>query len=252
MNAACVVAVLDTGINTDNITGGNYLPEISFNPETDIPVTLKAHGTDVCNTILKIAPEAILLPVQITNEFGQLNTPLLEAALDWILQKHQQMNIKVVCAAFADYTHHLTDKDFADSKVRHQIILLKEQGVIVVAAAGNHQLSFNDKAIQGMAWPAIIREVVSVGALNREGQIATYSQRLNKGMKTDCATTVFTMPDAPGDTSGATAVMAGVIAKLYTQHPGLTTTQLTAQLKSDMQIAKDEEENLWPVFFYRP
>lgn len=248
MDAQCVVAVLDGGINADRMSSGNYLPGISFNPDVDIPVALRAHGTDVCNTILKMAPEATLLPVQITNEFGQLNTPLLETALDRILSHHRQMNIKIICAAFADYTHHTSDADFTDSKVYRQIASLKEEGVMVVAAAGNWYASFKEKAVQGMAWPAIIRTVISVGVLDENGGIAACSQRLNKNLSTGCATTVFTMPGAPGDTSGATAVVAGVLAGLYLKHPDLTGPELMQQFESELQSIEDEEGNLWPVW----
>jgi hypothetical protein len=252
MNTACVIAVLDTGINSDNVKGGSCFPEISFGAEVEMPAALKVHGTDICNTIFKIAPEVTLLPVQITNEFGQLNTPLLEAALDWILQEHQRMNIKIVCAAFADYTHYVSDMAFADTKVRHQIALLKDRGVMMIAAAGNWQAAFKDKAAQGMAWPAIIREVISVGALDGNGHIAPYSQRLNMAMGTGCATTVFAVPDVPGDTSGATAVVAGVIAKCYIGKGDFNVDALMEQLESNLQTIRDEEGNLWPVLFYRP
>jgi len=249
MNAGCVVAVLDAGINADIVNSGNYLPEISFNPDVEISAALRAHGTDVCNTILKMAPEATLLPLQITNEFGQLNTPLLETALDWILQHHRQMNIRIICAAFADYTHHISDADFADSKIYRQIALLKEQGVMMVAAAGNWYASFKDKAAQGMAWPAIIKTVVSVGALDADGRIAACSQRLNSNKNTDCATTVFTITNAPGDTSGATAVVAGALAGLYLKQPELTVSELMKQFASALQLI-EEDGDLWSAYLY--
>lgn len=245
-----VVAVLDTGINEKDMKAESYLPEKAFHPKA-APAALKAHGTDVCNTILHIAPEAMVLPVQITNVFGQLDTPSLEAALDWILREHRQMNIKIICAAFADYTHRLSDLNFEGSKVKQQVSLLKEQGVVLVAAAGNWYASFKDKATQGMAWPAILREVVSVGALDDTGQIAAYSQRLNKAMDTACATTVFAIPAVPGDTSGATAVVSGILTRLYLQQPELSVEELIKLFESGLQKIKDEDGNQWPVFIAR-
>lgn len=247
MEARCVVAVLDTGINIEDIKGGSYLPEMAFHPERALPAALKAHGTDVCHAIMKMAPEAVLLPVQVTNAFGQLNTPFLEAALDWIIERHRQMNIKIICAAFADYTHQWSDADFEESKVKRQVALLKEQGVVVVAAAGNWYASFKDKATQGMAWPAILREVVSVGALDNKGGIADYSQRLNRAVDRGCATTVFTMPAAPGDTSGATAVVAGALARLCLQWPGLSAAKLIALFESELQSIEDKDGARWPA-----
>jgi len=66
---------------------------------------------------------------------------------------------------------------------------------------------------QGMAWPAILREVISVGALDGTG-LHFLSQRLHESHGSGCRTTLFATPAPPGDTSGAAARIAGRLAAL--------------------------------------
>jgi subtilisin family serine protease len=138
-------------------------------------------------------------------------------ALDWVLDNQTEHNITTVCMSLGDGGNYLGDEDFEEDAVARRIEKLRQTKVAVVVAAGNDY--YTQGSEQGMAYPAIIRECVSVGAVydapegrftyssgavahsTRAGQITPFSQRLHPSVHPEAYTDVFA-PGAPVTSSG--------------------------------------------------
>lgn len=247
MKPLCTVAVLDTGV-LPHYRHPNVLPGLNYNPEARPGDSILAHGTAVCESIRTVAPQAHILPVAVTNKFGQLNTVLLELALQELWETRTRTGLRVICMAFADYSNQQTDTAHAGSKVQKLISALREACILTVAAAGNWRGKFHHEP-EGMAWPAILRDVVSAGALDETygNMPAVYSQRLQAAPSGACATTVFTRPLPPGETSGAAAKTAGVLAGLYLEDPGGTLAGWLQRFQAQITNVTDAQGQCWPV-----
>lgn len=253
MNTMVSIAVIDTGIYAAQLSYASVLPGVNFSGEgaTDDAADPHGHGTAVAATIVQIATQARLVPIRIMDRRGVLrNAAALEAAFDWILEHHGALGIRIVCAAFSDASHATSDSAYHGSRLQQHIAALREAGVATVAAAGGWYPEHRASAPQGMAWPAILREAVSVGAVERRGDgfwLTHTTQRLHAGLGTGCHTTVFTEPGAPGDTSGAAAVVVGCLAALRSRYPHAPVDALLQMLLRHQQLGQDEHGLAWPA-----
>lgn len=252
-DAAAVVAVVDTGITPELFANARLLPGINLSREGNAHDTSDRadHGTAVAATVLRFAPQAWLVPVKLVGRRGALRDPqALEAAFDWLLDRQRSLGIDIVCATFADSSHSVSDESYRGSRLQRQIAALREVGVATVAPAGNWYPARRRGNPQGMAWPAIIREVVSVGAAARRPDglwLTQNTQRLHIGLGTGCSTTIFVEPGEPGETSGAAAVIAGCLAALRQSCTGSTVSALVQELLRFVQEARDENGLAWPA-----
>jgi subtilisin family serine protease len=227
-----VVAVIDSGVDPAGILDAPAVAGINLSGDGKDGDTLDrfGHGTQVAGTIIRSAPSAVILPIKLMGDRGYLCHPeRLEAAFEWILANRARHQIGVICAAFADAGCHACDADFRGSTLQTLVARLRDSGVPTVAPAGNWFRAGHYHGGQGMAWPAILREVVSVGALYRKaGRLAleASTQRLQPRQGGPCHTTLFAIPGPPGGTSGAAAVIAGRLAALRGQHPAASVSQL--------------------------
>lgn len=248
-----VVAVIDTGISPEKLDNALVLKGINLSDEGDIEDTndYGNHGTAIATTILHIAPQCQLIPIKLMNRRGVLRDPnKLEMALDWILEHQLDLNIKIICAAFADFSHATSDVTHRGTRIQQHIATLREMNVATVAPAGNWYPEHCRQNPQGMAWPAILREVLSVGAAQQKNNdlwLTKGSQRLHTSLNTGCQTTVFTEPGEPGETSGAAAVIAGCLAALQQACPVSTVDDLVQMLLPFQQVAYDASGLLWPT-----
>jgi hypothetical protein len=241
------VAVLDTGIARDQLPGADILPGLDLTGEgsPDCDDSAELHGTRVARTILSEAPMAALVPVRLVTRCGLIRgRELVEEAVDWVLAERERLRIGVVCLSFADDTNEPSDELHRASRLPSLIGALRRAGIPTVCAAGNWRLHRSNPADQGMAWPAVIRETVSVGALavGADGTIglSRVSQRLHPGAGTGCSTTMFALPGEPGESSGATAVAAGRLADLRRTAPDTTVAALIATLLSRGGPVRDD------------
>ena len=248
-----VVAVIDTGIDPQRLAGATVLPGINLSLEgsPDDTCDRGSHGTSVASTVLQMAPRTRLVPVKLMDRRGVLRKPAdMEAAFDWILDHQASLEIGIVCAAFADASHATSDREHRDGRLPRQLQALREQGVATVAAAGNWHPEHRRRSHQGMARPAVLREVVSVGAVQRRPDglwLTRGTQRLHATLGTGCSTTVFVEPGEPGETSGAAAVVAGCLAGLRRSHPDVPVDTLVQMLLCHRRDARDESGLAWPA-----
>ena len=92
----------------------------------------------------------------------------VDQALNWVLDNHVTFNITVVSISLGDESNLTDDAPFDESSTRRLVGQLRELNIPVVVAAGNDYFQFKK---QGMSFPTILRETVSVGAVYRGDHI---------------------------------------------------------------------------------
>jgi subtilisin family serine protease len=256
-------AVLDTGLNMDHLdfsgriaAARNFTDDYGGDP--DKADDGNGHGTNVAGIIVAndvntgMAPEAKVIPLKVLRNNGGGRFQWVSQALQWVLDNREAHKITVACMSLSDGGNYTAD-DFGQDPIRGLVRSLRRVRVPVVVAAGNHY--FRHQSHQGMSYPAVFRECVSVGAVyddrtgshtygdgakafsTRGGQITPFSQRLHRRVNRRTYTDIFA-PGAPVTSSGingedtfsvqqgtsqATPVTAGVILLMqeyYQRHTG--------------------------------
>jgi subtilisin family serine protease len=232
------VAVLDTGLRTTHVdfAGAGRIPaQQNFTTDNGGDVNNvtdgNGHGTNVAGIIVAhdehtgIAPGANIIPIKVLTDDGGGDFDAIDKALQWVIDHHDQFKIGVVNMSLGDVSNRTSDDDLAADSIRLKIKALRAANVAVVVAAGNDWFKFNDSSDsarplqQGMGYPAIIRETVSVGAVydsdigpvayvsgaeaftTAADRITPFSQRLSLNVNADCKTDIFA-PGAPVTSSG--------------------------------------------------
>jgi subtilisin family serine protease len=257
--AGMTVAVLDTGLNTAHVDfTGRVIAQVNFTPDNNANPNNAAdgngHGTNVGGIIVAngkhvgIAPDARIIPIKVLPNRTSGDFAWIDKALQWVIDNRSTHNITAVCMSLGDSGNYTSDLfpfwHRLRNAIRQKIQLLAAARVAVVIAAGND--FFSHKSQQGMSFPAIIRECISVGAVydsdgggfrygsgavafsSKRGQITPFSQRLHASVNADTCTDIFA-PGAPVTASGigspqqsstqsgtsqATPVVAGLILLL--------------------------------------
>lgn len=208
--APVIVAVLDTGIQIDHEDlGGRVIGSVNF---TDSPTTddVYGHGTHVAGIIAAtagnnlgidgVAPESQLLNVKVADDQGKCRMPDLAAGIVWAVDNGAQViNISIQM--------HQTS-----SVLEEALAYARENGVIVIAAAGNNG---NDIPV----YPAGYADCIGVTAFGDDGELAPLA---NYGDWVEAAApgcNIYSL--LPGDsygykygTSFATAYVSGLAARL--------------------------------------
>lgn len=243
------VCLMDTGILSSSAAAKRVVAGVNLSGEgdaADVFAKTNGHGTQAAETILDECPDAQLAILRVMDDNGWLRTmESVETAFAWVLARANELGPAVICAAFGDMFHYRSDEIFRDTGLLGLISRLRSAGVLSVTAAGNMYPRFRVAQPQGMAWPAILRETVSVGALTNESprngiaNVEWSSQRLHLSFGTGCATSLFALPGAPGDTSGAAARVAGRLARLRQVHPRATADELFEVLIAEAGEVQD-------------
>lgn len=222
------VAVLDTGLNTTHVDfTGRVLAQVNYtadnNGTADDASDGQGHGTNVGGLIVAngdhigIAPEAGIIPIKVLPNQGDGSFDAIRKGLQWVIDQGDEHKITAVCMSLGDRRNYTSDNFGADA-IQQAIRTLRAKNVAVVIAAGNDY--FKHKSQQGMAYPAICRECISVGAVydadiggfdygnglqaksTRAGQITPFSQRLHRSVNSDTYTRIF----APGSLATSSGV----------------------------------------------
>lgn len=221
-------AVLDTGLRTTHVDFvGKVVAQRNFTADNGGNVNNASdghgHGTNVGGIIVAnkinigIAPGANIVPLKVLTNGGGGSFTAVKDALQWVLDNHVTHKISVVNLSLGDSGNYISDDSFAADAVRKLVQKLSDKRVAVVIAAGNS--FFNHASQQGMGYPGIIREAVSVGAVydanegafayasgakafsTGAGRITPFSQRLHESKSATCRTDIFA-PGAPVTSSG--------------------------------------------------
>jgi subtilisin len=163
------VAILDTGLT--------YHPALNISPtyvnftDESSAVDRNGHGTHIAGTIggyspyrrknkhafHGVFPQLSVVAVKAFTKDGSSSLSTILEGIEWCIKN----KVKIINMSFGLDQH--------DSLLHDAIKLADRQGVIMVAASGND-------GKPGVSFPARYPEVISVGSINREGQISDYSQ----------------------------------------------------------------------------
>jgi subtilisin family serine protease len=257
------VAVLDTGLRTTHVDfAGRVLPGCNFTADNGgdpaDPSDGQGHGTNVSGIICAgdihtgIAPGAKIVPIKVLGNNGSGSFAGIRDALQWVIDHHAEHGISAVCMSLGDGGNYQDDQGFPGDAIGSRMQTLAGLGIVCCVAAGNDYHSHN--SVQGMGYPAIFRETVSVGAVydadegsfsyqsgavafsTAPDRITPFSQRLHPRVGAEFATDIFA-PGAPVTSSGilndqgesiqhgtsqATPVVTGVVLLLQALHKRLT------------------------------
>lgn len=167
------VAILDTGIDTnhvclkDRIIGGkNFTNEGKEDDITD----WNGHGTHVAGIIAGnraekgitgVAPECNLLIVKVLNRFGDGAFPSIVRGLEYAIEQ----NVDIINMSLGGRA----DDDSLHETIKKAI----DKGICVCCASGNNGDGRGDT--DEINFPGNYHEVIEVGAVDRENNIAKFS-----------------------------------------------------------------------------
>ena len=244
-------AVIDTGLRTTHqdfvgkvVAQKNYTSDNGGNPNN--ATDGEGHGTNVAGIICAkglhtgMAPGAKVVPLKVLSNSGSGTFASVVSALDWVIANRTTYNISVVNMSLGDSGNYTSDSAYSSDAVRQRIVTLRAARVAVCVAAGNDY--YENGSREGMSYPAICRESISVGATfdanlgkvsyygpiaytTAAGRITPFSQRLhtstNSLTRTDilapgAAITSSGIQNDQGEstahgTSQATPVTAGLV-----------------------------------------
>lgn len=228
--AGLAAAVIDTGVRKTHVdfdrgarvpVGRNFTDEHGGD-QTNAADT-QGHGTHVAGIIAAngnhkgIAPGAKIVPLKVLDANGGGSFEQILAALEWLRDNHERHGISAACMSLGGRVNYTTDDEFANNDFRRVLRTLRDERVAVVISAGNDFFTHGSR--QGMSFPAILRECISVGAVFDtagpgvtymsgarafrmvRGAITPFSQRLHESVNPACRTTIFA-PGAPVTSSG--------------------------------------------------
>jgi subtilisin family serine protease len=262
------VAVLDTGIDTDNpdligdIVGQKCFAQNADGSSAcaggaDSAEDDNGHGTAVAGIITSnganaskgVAPDAKIVAVKVLGSDGRMSSsiPVL-SALDWIVDNRPDVKIVNLSLGTNDLLSGDCDSARADAIAYASVFsALRSRGVSVFAASGNEASS------TAMASPACVSPAISVGAVYDDSfgglgwtsctdastardQIACFSDS-DPALDLLAPGALITAPKlgggtgTTGGTSDAAPHAAGVAALLLQARPDLTPDQIRAALQ---------------------
>lgn len=220
-------AVLDTGLRVTHVDVAGRVPvQRNFTSDnggnSQNAADGNGHGTNVAGIIaanklhVGIAPRAQIIPLKVLSNAGGGDFGAIGRALDWVIANQAQYQISVVNMSLGSRTNESDDAASDADELREKIRRLRSLRVAVVVAAGNDYFRYG---AQGMAYPAIFRETLSVGAVydanvgsmsyqsgavansTGPGRITPFSQRLHSSVNAMTRTDVFA-PGAPVTSTG--------------------------------------------------
>jgi subtilisin family serine protease len=231
--AGLTAAVFDTGLNSNHecfagrvVPGKNFSADGKGENDTD---DVHGHGTNVAGLIAAkgitgsadaregIATGANIVPVKVLP--GNFNAVL--RGLEWVLDTAGKTGISVVNLSLGAPGSNYVLDDFAGDQaaksLQDAVKKLSDMNIPVVFAAGNDYFAFQ---AEGMSFPSIMRECISVGAVydamvgsrayqsgaiansTHTDQMTPFSQRLSQELNQQCFTTIF----APGAVATSTGI----------------------------------------------
>jgi hypothetical protein len=184
------ICLIDTGVdymhenlgncnnisNCDRILGGyNFI-----NNNSD-PLDDSGHGTEVAGIILSnhskyrgIAPSANLVILKALDSNGEGTWKDINASLSWCIKNRDKYNINIISMSLSDKTNY-TSKNCPDyaiyGSVSNTINEAIKQGISIIAASGNQAYT------NGIAFPACLPNVTSIGSITNMDNMAKHSNR---------------------------------------------------------------------------
>ncbi|MHA1104156.1 MAG: S8 family serine peptidase [Promethearchaeota archaeon] len=250
------VAVLDTGILPDHETftyngtqNWNERIKVFYDESIDNissnPYDIQWHGTWTASILggnsssyIGVAPGVEFVIMKIFYYDGSemiTSTPILEKAVDWLIENKDIYDIKIVSMSFGvkPTSNNINSLD----QLNRIITQLVDENILVVAAGGNDNDASNEPTINA---PASAELVLAVGGVDYYGEMYTHSSRgpTHEGVtKPDvCAPAVSVYGAYPSPslnnyayasgTSASTPFIAGLAALMIEKDPNLSALQI--------------------------
>jgi subtilisin family serine protease len=164
------VAVIDTGIDYNNPDlGGGWGKRVIggydfYNNDSD-PMDDNGHGTDVAGiigasdaTYSGVAPDVNFVALKVLGADGSGTFGMVSEALDWVVANRTKYNIVAVNMSLGSGNYTIDPYTFLEGDLQ----TLAADNVFIGVASGNDYYTYQ---AQGLAFPAISPNVVSVGAV---------------------------------------------------------------------------------------
>ncbi|MGP4072656.1 S8 family peptidase [Piscibacillus sp. B03] len=231
------VAVLDTGIDASHedlsVAGGHSVFDDS--PYDDG----NGHGTHVAGTIgaldnnvgvVGVAPDAELYAVKVLDENGSGSYAGIAEGIEWAINN----DMEIINMSLGGSTSSSVLEEYVD--------LAYEEGILVVAAAGNSGtfLGWFDT----VGYPAKYDSAIAVAAVDQNNNRASFSSTGDAvELSAPGVSVLSTVPgngyDSYDGTSMASPHVAGVAAQVWAEKPHLSNVELRELLNSTAQYLGD-------------
>ena len=165
------VAIVDTGYALNEVGPGGIMTSANINgPKTDIPSDdgdayydpAAGHGTFIAGIIEQLAPGCQLQIVDVLSTYGDGDEAEISTALEQLSKQKGEDFVQLVNLSFSAYS------PFGMAALAYAVARLQANGTVVVASAGND-------ATCVPTYPAVLPGVVSVGAIDGDGNAATFT-----------------------------------------------------------------------------
>ena len=251
------IAILDSGISSQIIASENLDEGLNYIKPLDGTEDTIGHGTAVASIIVGsenaglegICPQAVLVPFVYCAEDYLGRTVNADAITigEMIYEAVDTFDCDIINISAA------SAKD--DKYLREAVEYAIEQGVIVIACAGNTNLT----TPENVYYPGVYEDVICVGAVNGGGVVSDFSQR---GAYLDFTAPGEEIPVADMDgeavyvtgTSFATAYVTGLVANICMDNPYVKQTQTSENvqkmvLETLKESAADVNEDGWDAAY---
>jgi len=226
------IAVIDTGISA--IPSGRIAKGKNYVMQGETTADTIGHGTAIANLILEVAPQSTIIPLIYCTKS---NNEIIKADNEELAKI-----IKDAVDVFKCRVINISSGTIENSEDIYEAIrYAEEKGVIVVSSVGNK----NNENSQNVYYPAAYDTVIGVGAVCKDGSVASFSQR-------NCSISLC----APGDeltvlkpngkytltygTSYATAYVSAAAALVLSEKPLLEPYELRKILYAAASDIEDD------------
>lgn len=246
------IAEIDTGVDAaqpefaGRVVPGVDLGRLGGDGRTDRDKDAYGHGTSMASIMVGrpgqfgiegLAPEASLVPVAIPLAGTTDAQPddRLPEAIRWAAGH----GAKIISMSLGGVRKHAYNRTACPPDEQQAIYYALRKGSVLFAAGGNR--GAGDDAVEE---PGVCLGVVSVGAVDRNGNVAAFSSRHRYLTMTAPGVDIPSIgpgnaPFSGDGTSQATAIASAVAALVWSKYPSLSATQLVARLLATLDRHSD-------------
>lgn len=243
------IAELDTGVNADLPEfAGKILPGLDVgsaggNGQVDRDTSAFGHGTAMASLMVAssgtyditgLAPDARILPVAIPLQ-GTTDASA-DDQLPVAIRYAADQGAKIISMSLGGERSPSTDPVPCAVAEQDAVYYAMSKGAVVVAASGN-----DGQKGSPVADPGVCLGVVSVGAVDRGGDVASFSSQHPYLTMTAPGVAIASLSRVPGSgfagdgTSQATAITSAALALAWSAHPELDAKGLVGRLLATLQ-----------------
>ncbi len=241
-----VIAEIDTGVNgalrelTGNLLPGTDFGDPGHDGQTDHELNAFGHGTAMASLMVGrpgvyglsgAAPDAKLLPIAVpirgTDDARAVGSDQVPQAIRWAADH----NGKIISLSLGGRRSADRDELACPQDEQDAITYAISKGSVVVAASGN-----SGEEGSPVEDPGVCLGVVSVGAVDADGQVASFSSRHPYLTLTAPGVAIPSLGRVPGaayvgdGTSQATALTSAALALVWSKYPQLSGRDVVARV----------------------